>query len=280
MWREYESGGRHFLIRSGAAGKESEEKRSADNEDIYRRHGMDDPAGERAVLIWLVDEHEKDLLEQEYQMIRGLCGPAVDENAFAMIAVLVNDWNRELSPWTAPAVFGNEDFGEGAGETLAFILDKVIPEESRQPEETEKLKEKSGTSDYIGAGRSQGVRYFLGGYSLAGLFSLWAAYQTDVFSGIAAVSPSVWFPGWPEYAGSHEVKVSSVYLSLGDREEKTKNPVMRRVGDNIRRQKELLEDSANCRECVLEWNEGNHFKEPELRMAKGFAWLINKNKEC
>ena len=41
--------------------------------------------------------------------------------------------------------------------------------------------------------------YYIGGYSLAGLFSLWAAYQTDVFSGFAAASPSVWFPGFIEY---------------------------------------------------------------------------------
>lgn len=42
--------------------------------------------------------------------------------------------------------------------------------------------------------------YYLGGYSLAGLFSLWAAYQTNLFAGIAAASPSVWFPGFLDYA--------------------------------------------------------------------------------
>jgi hypothetical protein len=28
-------------------------------------------------------------------------------------------------------------------------------------------------------------------------------------------------------------------------------------------------------DAIMEWNDGNHFKEPDLRMAKGFSWLIN-----
>lgn len=64
-----------------------------------------------------------------------------------------------------------------------------------------------------------------------------------------------------------------MYLSLGDREEKTKNPVMRNVGKCIRdAEKILLSKGVNT---VLEWNEGNHFKEPERRMAKAFASLMN-----
>ena len=59
-----------------------------------------------------------------------------------------------------------------------------------------------------------------------------------------------------------------VYLSLGNREEKTNNRIMARVGDNIRLQKELL-DRQDI-EGVLEWNEGNHFSAVEERTAKGF----------
>ncbi len=28
---------------------------------------------------------------------------------------------------------------------------------------------------------------------------------------------------------------------------------------------------------TLEWNEGNHFTEPEIRTSNGFAWCINNN---
>ena len=61
-------------------------------------------------------------------------------------------------------------------------------------------------------------------------------------------------------------------LSLGNKESRTRNPVMGKVGEAIAQQYEL-----GCRDgskAVLEWNEGNHFKEPDVRMAKGFAWLL------
>ena len=122
------------------------------------------------------------------------------------------------------------------------------------------------------------MRIYIGGYSLAGFFALWAAYRTSEFNGAAAVSPSVWFPGWMEYAENNTVKAENVYLSLGDKEEKTRNPVMRTVGDNIRRQYEILKSDPGCSRCVLEMNRGNHFREPDIRTAKGFAWLLN-NKE-
>ena len=88
-----------------------------------------------------------------------------------------------------------------------------------------------------------GKNYYIGGYSLAGLFALWAACQTDLFRGVAAASPSMWFPGFLEYIKEHPIRSGRVYLSLGDREEKTRNPVMATVGDCIREGYELLK---NC----------------------------------
>ena len=66
----------------------------------------------------------------------------------------------------------------------------------------------------------------------------------------------------------------AVYLSLGDREERTRNRVMAQVGDAIRAGHTLLKECGT--DCVLEWNQGNHFKEPDLRTAKAFAWLMNR----
>ena len=43
--------------------------------------------------------------------------------------------------------------------------------------------------------------------------------------------------------------------------------------------KDIFEFLSQGTDCVLEWNEGNHFKEPDLRTAKGFAWLLNRNIE-
>ena len=118
-------------------------------------------------------------------------------------------------------------------------------------------------------------RTFIGGYSLAGLFALWAAYRTDRFDGVAAASPSVWFPDFTDYMRRKEIHAGAVYLSLGDREEKTRNPVMAQVGNAIREAREILQEAGTA--CTLEWNQGNHFKEPDIRTAKAFAWLLNRS---
>ena len=100
------------------------------------------------------------------------------------------------------------------------------------------------------------------------LFALWAATQNDALYGVAAASPSVWFPGWPEYEAAHPIQAQRVYLSLGDREEHTKNQTMASVGDNIR----ALTRHGTA--CTLEWNTGGHFKDVDLRTARAFAWVM------
>ena len=195
----------------------------------------------RTVLIQPVGEHDSGGMEGELAAIRKLT-----DTDFRLLAVKVDQWNHDLSPWRAPAVFRKEAFGDGAAATLAALL--------------ELCQDKRRT-------------YFIGGYSLAGLFSLWAACQTDVFRGVAAASPSVWFPGFADYMRSNQIRTDAVYLSLGDKEEKARNPVMSTVGDRIREAYALMMDRKI--HCTLEWNPGNHFQEPELRTAKGFAWLLN-----
>ena len=195
----------------------------------------------KTVLIQPVDEHDLRMIENEAALIRESTG-----KEFLLAAFRVKDWNRDLSPWKAPAVFGSEDFGEGAEETLTEIL-SYCTDHSRT--------------------------YYIGGYSLAGLFALWAASRTALFHGAAAASPSVWFPGFTGYLRENGIRCSRVYLSLGDREEKTRNPVMAAVGQRIRETYSLLHEQNVP--CVLEWNEGNHFKDADLRTAKAFAWLMN-----
>ena len=191
------------------------------------------------VLIQLTEEHELEYLEGESARI----GETADD--FCLAAVKVDDWNQDLSPWQAPAVFGNEDFGNGAAKTLETVLD-ICSDSSK--------------------------KYYIGGYSLAGLFSLWAVYQTDVFSGVAAASPSMWFPGFIDYMKEHEIKTDKVYLSLGNKEEKTRNPVMATVGNRIREAEMLLKEQGT--DCILEWNQGNHFRDPDIRTARAFSWLL------
>ena len=177
---------------------------------------------------------------------------------FTLVAFEIKDWQSELTPWTAPAVFGKVPFGDGAVATLSFIKDTLIPQlEQKQLFDKDKM------------------RCVLGGYSLAGFFALWSTYQAELFDGIAAVSPSVWYPQWMEYAEINKPLANCVYLSLGDKEEKTKNPTMAQVGNCIRKQQELL--TAQGINTILEWNPGNHFQHSDKRTAKGLAWLINQN---
>ena len=138
------------------------------------------------VLIQPVDDHDLAGIENEIAEIQRLTN-----QDFYLIAIRVGDWNTDLSPWKAPAVFGKEDFGGGADRTLKEVL------------------------KYTG---DPAKMYYIGGYSLAALFAIWAVYQTDVFMGAAAASPSVWFPGFADYMKEHQIRTNSVYLSLGDRE--------------------------------------------------------------
>ena len=199
------------------------------------------------ILIQMVDSHSIQMIVSETELIRKLSG----RDDFRLVACQVDDWSRDLSPWEAPPVFGKEGFGGKAEKTLQDLKESVLS--------------RCGQAD----------RKFIGGYSLAGLFALWAAYREDSFEGVAAASPSVWFPGFVDMAERERILTKKVYLSLGDKEEKAKNPVMATVGDSIRRLHQIYEES-NGIETVLEWNEGNHFREPELRMAKGFAWVMNR----
>ena len=192
------------------------------------------------ILVQPIIGHELELIKSEAAMLQELSG-----SDFCLVAVIIDDWNQDLSPWNAPAVFKGEEFGAGAADTL-----RAISKICNDPSKT----------------------YYLGGYSLAGLFSLWAAFQTDLFKGIAAVSPSVWFPGFTDYVKDHAIKTDTIYLSLGNKEELTKNPVMKTVGDRIRQTYDILKDrNINC---TLEWNEGNHFKDVDKRCARAFSSFL------
>lgn len=209
---------------------------------IIREYG--DPAA-RVILVQPVGQHELPLIDDEIVQI----GQMTDR-PFRYLAVQVENWNRDLSPWPAPAVFGDEDFGDGA----EALLEEILPLCAEQDKD-----------------------YIIGGYSLAGLFALWSACRTGVFSGAAAASPSLWFPGFSAYMKEKGLECETVYLSLGMREEKTRNPVMRTVGDCARHcYAWMKEQGVNC---TLEWNPGNHFKEPGLRTAKAFAWVMNHMRE-
>ena len=135
---------------------------------------------------------------------------------FTLIAVSNLAWNRDMAPWDSPAAFKKgEPFTGGADDYLRLLAEEIIPRAE---------KELAGPPAWRG----------IAGYSLAGLFALYAIYQTDVFSRVGCISGSLWFPGFKEYVLSHEPKrwPDCIYFSLGDKEAKTRNPVLKIVQEN------------------------------------------------
>jgi predicted alpha/beta superfamily hydrolase len=165
----------------------------------------------------------------------------------------VFDWATDLTPWPDPKIDRNPEVGRHAEETLAFVTNTLLP----------------ALTDRFGP-----VPVILGGYSLGGLFALWASMHTDRFAAVAAASPSLWIRDWLPYAQGHPVLASAVYLSLGDREEHVRNTAIARVGDCVRGQYALLQSQLGESACTLRWESGGHFSDNDARLARAFSWCI------
>ena len=171
----------------------------------------------------------------------------------SLLAFPAQDWDRELTPWKAPGLRGKDpDFGGEAEAFLVGLLAAVAQAEAA-------LQSKPETK-------------LLMGYSLGGLFALWAGTRTDAFPLLASVSGSLWYDGWCQYLEEHPCRAGKVYLSLGEKEPKARNPRMARVGACTERTEALLRSSGL--ETALEWNPGGHFNEPEARMARAVRALL------
>lgn len=194
--------------------------------------------------------HETATLKAEAAQIA-----ALSPTPFVLATVELEDWIIDLMPWPDRNISREEEAGRHAPDTLRYILDALIPE----------LKRCFGDRPVI-----------LGGYSLGGLFALWAAGQTDGFKALAAASPSVWIKDWIPYATKQPPMTEAIYLSLGEREEHVKNRAIARVGDCLREQYALLQRQMGPDRCTLVWEEGNHFTDNEGRLARAFAWCLNR----
>lgn len=191
----------------------------------------------------------------DMEKVIALLNNAGAQNYF-LCAYEANDWNSDFSPWEVPPVFRKEDFCGKGKYTLEFLKNKLIPHiEITYPETTN-------------------AKRVIAGYSLAGLFCLWASCKED-FDGAISCSGSLWFPGWLEFLAKTTLsnKDFKFYLSLGDKESKTKNKIMAKVDENTLKTVEFLSNTGHCQ---FEWNPGNHFNNSEERMAKAFLYFLNK----
>ena len=224
-----------------------------------------------------------------------LLGDVVDNSpvqvpeGVSLVNVGVDLWEKNFSPWCAPRVFSKgPNFGDGAQKTLDTLINQVVP--WTESELTEPPAYRA-----------------LVGYSLAGLFSLWAgvsqqvargcrpddvssqpgpssqpgaphvdAVPTPTFQRIGAVSGSFWFPGLLDYVDQQlnggAVGLTHAYLSLGDREARTPNPQIMHVQENAELLASKLENAGIT--STFELNRGNHFQNVEGRMQKALDWLF------
>ena len=175
---------------------------------------------------------------------------------FTLAAIGGLNWNRDLSPWETPKIRNNRYSFGGADEYIPQLTTQIMPEI---------LSKLPGTPEFTA----------VAGYSLAGLFALYAAYRTDVFSRVASVSGSLWFPGFTEFAQSHDFvkNPDCIYLSLGDAEAKTRDKNLAPVQKNT----ELLANLYKSRgiPTLFELNHGNHFTDTVGRTAKGIKKIID-----
>lgn len=217
----------------------------------------------QVMLVQPVGEHEQGTLDAQIDAIR----EAVD-TPFVFAGVPISDWEKELTPWSDPNISPREGVGEHAFETLDYITEQLLPY----------LRSKMDGANVASAEDvvEKTLPVIIGGYSLAGLFARWAASEAECFDAVAAASPSLWITAWQGFSEAHQVFASNVYLSLGDREERARNKIMAKVGDNIRWEYEHLQRTLGADHCTLVWEQGGHFSTPHLRLARAFAWCINR----
>ena len=217
-------------------------------------------AGGKEISLYLSDKRDCPLIV--LNTFEGGGAPVLEEarklggSDFSLLSVGGLDWNRDMSPWEcAPVMAQDEGYAGGADSYLSLLLEEMLPEG---------LKRLPESPSWTG----------IAGYSLAGLFALYALYRTDTFARAASMSGSLWFPGFGDFVRSHDMKRApeKLYLSLGDKEAKTRNPYLKTVQENTEAAVQLYRDRGL--DVTWELNPGNHFRDAELRSAKGILGIL------
>lgn len=170
---------------------------------------------------------------------------------FSLAEISGLNWGDDMSPWAYPP------YGGRADDYLRLLTEEIIP----------KVKAALGAEPRC---------MLLAGYSLAGLFALYAATKCGLFEAVASCSGSLWYPDFRAYITACDAAKlpKTVWLSLGDREARTRHPLLQTVEDNTRAIAAVLSERGV--RTVFELNKGNHFHQATLRTAKGVKWLLEQ----
>lgn len=177
---------------------------------------------------------------------------------FTLVAISGLNRDHDMAPWNIPPIAaGDTPCTGGAEEYLRLLLEEIISKAEEQI-------------------RGRALWRGIAGYSLAGLFAVYSLYQTEIFSRVASMSGSLWFPHFAEYICSHEMKrkPEHLYFSLGDAECRTKNPYLKVVQEQTEKIECFYQDKGM--DTCFKLNPGNHFKDGIERTAAGIAWLLER----
>lgn len=178
-----------------------------------------------------------------------------DGRPCTLVTIPVRDWGDALTPWPAAGLYREEpDFGGHASATLSELLEKTIPS----------LEDTWGLSPSARA---------ICGYSLGGLFSLYAFTHCDAFVACGCLSGSVWYEGWVDYLRKRELDVAGrfAFLSVGTKEKRGGNPLMRTVQRCMEACTDILRDHG----CEVQYvtGPGNHLQFISERFDAGLSAL-------
>ncbi|MCC8163527.1 MAG: alpha/beta hydrolase [Lachnospiraceae bacterium] len=177
---------------------------------------------------------------------------------FSLAVINGVDWDDELTPWPIPPIAkGDTPCSGGADVYLDQLLTELLPE----------IRE---------ALPAPPVYCALSGYSLAGLFAVYAAYKTDCFSRIVSASGSLWYPDFLSFVQQNQISesVKAMYFSLGDKESHTKNPYLAPVEDNTRFLEQYYSEKGIW--TTFRLNPGNHYHNSTGRTAAGIRWALQQ----
>ena len=186
---------------------------------------------------------------------------SITEHRPALNFVLIASNNRtyDYTPW--PLLASETllmDFGGKAEEYLSFIKTCVVP---------------FCESEYGFA--SSAEKRVIGGYSLGGLFSLYAAVNTDFFGTVLSCSSSLWYPGFLDYLKEHPFKAvhPKLYMSVGEQEGTTATNLTADQTLNTLALKDWVEPKFQAGDFQFTLEEGNHGTNISRRAWRAVEWV-------
>ena len=163
-----------------------------------------------------------------------------------VVSVPVAEWGDALTPWPAPALrLGEKGFGGHADETLALL---------------------AAALDHAPGPHA------ICGYSLGGLFALYAFAREPRLSACACLSGSVWYEGWIDWlrANAPEGSGRYAYFSVGKKEKRAGLP-FRHVEEDLAACADILSERGCMVDVTL--GPGNHMQHVAERLSSGLAAL-------